>query len=58
MVVKDTKKQNDAGKKNSLIIMYSFSEYLLTTYYGSGCIFSLRNKLNKELISKFCAIGI
>lgn len=57
--MEDTQKQNDAGeKKNQLSIMYSFSKYLLTTYYGPGCILSLRNKLNKELLSKFCAVGI
>lgn len=59
MVVKDTQKQNDAGeKKNHLSIMYSFSKHLLNTYHGPGCILSLRNKLDKELISKFWAVGV
>lgn len=60
MVVKDTQKQNDAGggARNHLSIMYSFSKHLLNTYHGPGCILSLRNKLDKELISKFCAVGV
>lgn len=58
MVVKDTQKQNDNGGKNHLSIMYSFSKHLLNTYYEPGCILGLKNKLDKELISKFCAVGV
>lgn len=51
-------KQNDAGEKNHLSIMGSFSKYLLNTYHGPGCILSLRNKLIRSWFLSSGAVGV